>query len=75
MSRNNPGRAFNVVKMRNRAHGMTVNQVTITDAGLMVCDRLATRVDGRCSGAGKAVALADPAVRRGSGMESWLPWC
>jgi circadian clock protein KaiC len=40
MSRNNLGRALNVVKMRNRAHGMTVNQVTITDAGLIVCDGL-----------------------------------
>ncbi len=40
MSGNNPGRALNVVKMRNRAHGMTVNQVTITGAGLIACDRL-----------------------------------
>ena len=34
------GRALNVVKMRNRPHGMTLNQVTITDAGLLVGDPL-----------------------------------
>jgi circadian clock protein KaiC len=34
------GRALNIVKMRNRAHAMTLNQVTITDAGLTVGDRL-----------------------------------
>ena len=30
------GRALNVIKMRNRPHAMTLNQVTITDAGLVV---------------------------------------
>jgi len=30
------GRALNIVKMRNRPHAMTLNQVTITDAGLVV---------------------------------------
>jgi circadian clock protein KaiC len=34
------GRALNIVKMRNRAHAMTLNQVTITDAGISVGDRL-----------------------------------
>jgi circadian clock protein KaiC len=34
------GRALNIVKMRNRAHAMTLNQVTITDAGITVGDRL-----------------------------------
>jgi circadian clock protein KaiC len=33
------GRALNIVKMRNRAHAMTLNRVTITDAGLTVGDR------------------------------------
>ncbi len=32
------GRALNIVKMRNRPHEMTLNQVTITDAGLVVGD-------------------------------------
>jgi circadian clock protein KaiC len=30
------GRALNIVKMRNRPHAMTLNEVTITDAGLIV---------------------------------------
>jgi circadian clock protein KaiC len=30
------GRALNIVKMRNRPHAMTLNQATITDAGLVV---------------------------------------
>jgi circadian clock protein KaiC len=30
------GRALNIVKMRNRPHAMTLNQVAITDAGLVV---------------------------------------
>ena len=34
------GRALNIVKMRNRPHAMTLNQVTITDAGLTVGDPL-----------------------------------
>jgi circadian clock protein KaiC len=34
------GRALNIVKMRNRPHAMTLNRVTITDAGLTVGDRL-----------------------------------
>ncbi|MGD0706440.1 MAG: ATPase domain-containing protein [Trebonia sp.] len=34
------GRALNIVKMRNRAHAMTLNRVTITDGGLTVSDRL-----------------------------------
>jgi circadian clock protein KaiC len=34
------GRALNIVKMRNRAHAMTLNQVTITNAGITVGDRL-----------------------------------
>ena len=34
------GRALNIVKMRNRPHAMTLNQVTITDAGLIVGNRL-----------------------------------
>jgi circadian clock protein KaiC len=34
------GRALNIVKMRNRAHAMTLNEVTITDAGLVVGDPL-----------------------------------
>jgi circadian clock protein KaiC len=34
------GRALNIVKMRNRAHAMTLNQVTITDAGIAVGERL-----------------------------------
>jgi circadian clock protein KaiC len=34
------GRALNIVKMRNRPHAMTINQATITDAGLIVGDRL-----------------------------------
>jgi circadian clock protein KaiC len=34
------GRALNIVKMRNRPHAMTLNQVTITDAGITVGDRL-----------------------------------
>ncbi len=34
------GRALNIVKMRNSPHRMTLNQVTITDAGLTVGDRL-----------------------------------
>jgi circadian clock protein KaiC len=35
------GRALNIVKMRNRPHAMTLNQVAITDAGLIVGDVLA----------------------------------
>jgi circadian clock protein KaiC len=34
------GRALNIVKMRNRPHEMTLNRVTITDAGLIVGDPL-----------------------------------
>jgi circadian clock protein KaiC len=34
------GRALNIVKMRNSAHEMTINSVTITDMGLVVGDRL-----------------------------------
>src|ERR1700734_2116006 len=34
------GRALNIVKMRNRPHAMTLNQVTITDAGVTVGERL-----------------------------------
>jgi len=34
------GRALNIVKMRNRAHEMTLNRVTITDTGLIVGDAL-----------------------------------
>ena len=34
------GRALNIVKMRNRPHAMTLNEVTITDSGLAVGDRL-----------------------------------
>jgi circadian clock protein KaiC len=40
------GRALNIVKMRNRPHEMTLNQVTITDAGLIVGDPL-EEVTGR----------------------------
>src|SRR6202020_1046805 len=34
------GRALNIVKMRNRAHAMTLNQVTISDTGLAVGDAI-----------------------------------
>jgi circadian clock protein KaiC len=34
------GRALNIVKMRNSAHDMTINSVTIADTGLVVGDRL-----------------------------------
>jgi circadian clock protein KaiC len=34
------GRALNIIKMRNRPHAMTLNRVTITDAGLTVGDPL-----------------------------------
>ena len=34
------GLALNVVKMRNRAHAMTLNRVTITDVGIAVGERL-----------------------------------
>jgi circadian clock protein KaiC len=34
------GRALNIVKMRNGAHAMSLNQFTITDAGPIVGDRL-----------------------------------
>jgi circadian clock protein KaiC len=34
------GRALNIVKMRNRPHAMSLNLVTITDAGLIVGDPL-----------------------------------
>lgn len=34
------GRALNIVKMRNRAHAMTLNRATITDAGLTVGEPL-----------------------------------
>jgi circadian clock protein KaiC len=34
------GRALNIVKMRNRPHAMTLNQVTISDTGLAVGDTL-----------------------------------
>ena len=40
------GRALNVVKLRNRPHEMTLNRVTITDAGLIVGDAL-EEVTGR----------------------------
>lgn len=40
------GRALNVVKMRNGAHKMTLNSVTITDRGVQVGDTL-ERVTGR----------------------------
>jgi circadian clock protein KaiC len=34
------GRAINIVKMRNRAHAMTLNQVTISDTGIAVGDTI-----------------------------------
>jgi circadian clock protein KaiC len=34
------GRALNIVKMRNRAHAMTLNQVTISDTGIAVGDTI-----------------------------------
>jgi circadian clock protein KaiC len=34
------GRALNIVKMRNRPHAMTLNQAAITDAGLIVGDKI-----------------------------------
>jgi circadian clock protein KaiC len=34
------GRALNIIKMRNRPHAMTLNRVTITDAGLTVGEPL-----------------------------------
>jgi circadian clock protein KaiC len=57
------GRALNIVKMRNRPHAMTLNRVTITDAGLIVGDRL-EGVTGRLGWS--ALRTQDPSYRAGS---------
>jgi circadian clock protein KaiC len=57
------GRALNIVKMRNRPHAMTLNQVTITDTGLTVGDPL-EGVTGRLGWS--ALRTQDPAYRTGS---------
>jgi circadian clock protein KaiC len=56
------GRTLNIVKMRNRAHEMTLNQVTITDAGLIVGDRI-DGVTGRLGWS--ALRTQDPPYRTG----------
>jgi circadian clock protein KaiC len=61
------GRALNIVKMRNRPHEMTLNQVTITDAGLKVGDPL-EGVTGRLGWS--ALRTHDPAYRTGSAPAS-----
>jgi circadian clock protein KaiC len=57
------GRALNIVKMRNRAHAMTLNKVTITDAGLVVGDPL-EGVTGRLGWS--ALRTQDPPHRTAS---------
>ena len=57
------GRALNIVKMRNRAHAMTLNQVAITDTGITVGDRL-EGVTGRLGWS--ALRTQDPHHRTGS---------
>jgi circadian clock protein KaiC len=61
------GRALNIVKMRNRPHAMTLNQVTITDAGLIVGDRL-EGVTGRLGWS--ALRTQDPHYRTDSSPAS-----
>jgi circadian clock protein KaiC len=61
------GRALNVVKMRNRPHEMTLNQVTITDAGLIVGDPI-EGVTGRLGWS--ALRTQDPHYRTGSAPAS-----
>jgi circadian clock protein KaiC len=58
------GRALNIVKMRNRAHAMTLNRVTITDAGLTVGDPI-KGATGRLGWS--ALRTQDPTYRNGSG--------
>jgi circadian clock protein KaiC len=57
------GRALNIVKMRNRAHAMTLNEVTITDAGLTVGEPL-EGVTGRLGWS--ALRTQDPPYRAGA---------
>jgi circadian clock protein KaiC len=61
------GRALNVVKMRNRAHAMTLNRVAITDAGLVVGDRM-EGVTGRLGWG--ALRTHDPDYQAGSASAS-----
>jgi hypothetical protein len=61
------GRALNIVKLRTRPHAMTLNRVTITDAGLVVGDPL-EGVTGRLGWS--ALRTKDPHHRTGSSVAS-----
>jgi circadian clock protein KaiC len=61
------GRALNIVKMRNRPHAMTINRVTITDAGLTVGGQL-EGVTGRLGWS--ALRIQEPPYRADSAAGS-----